>query len=81
MDQNSAVQIAQQNRQQYGVAPNFAVASAERRIIELPQAPPASPCPVRDVLVWVVRFVFQDFWVDLAVDNSTGAIVRRDQSR
>lgn len=81
MDQNSAVQIAQQNRQQHGISPDFSVVSAERRIIEITKAPATSPSPVRDVLVWVVRFTSQDFWVDLAVDNSAGTIVRREQSR
>lgn len=81
MDQNSAVQIAQQNREQFNVAPNFSVTAAERRVIEITQGPNTAPGPVRDVLVWVVRFAFKSFWVELAVDDARGVIVRREQSR
>lgn len=81
MDRNSAVAIANRSRGEFNVPQEFTVLSAEQRIIELTPGPGREPGPVRDLLVWVVRFALKSFWIDLAVDDIQGVVVRREQSR
>ena len=71
MDQQRAEQIAR-SRQAEGT-----LDGAERRIIELVDGERR----VRDVRVWLVYFVLGRGHVEIAVDEASGEVVRRQRSR
>lgn len=75
--------IAEGARRRHSVPDQAEVASVDRLYIETAQTGPEAPSPVRDVLVWAVNFGFDDGarWVELAVDDRTGEIVRVRRSR
>jgi hypothetical protein len=80
--QEQAVAAANAAREEKGVPPEARVVSAERCYIELGQDNPEKPSPVRDLLVWLVRFVFDGGrWVELAVEDRTAHVVRVRRSR
>lgn len=81
MTEQEARVRAEQARWVHEVLPAAMIVWAEERYIELPEREPEIPAPVRDVLVWVVRFQQGIMWKDLAVDDLTGRIVRVEQSR
>jgi hypothetical protein len=65
----------------HGVPPGATTTDPQRTWIELPAAAPLLPVPVADVLVWIVRFWSGPSWIDLAVSDSSGAVVRVTKSR
>lgn len=81
MNEATARAAAENARPQYQVPPGAKLFRIEQRYIELPQQNPEMPGPVQDVLVWVARFLQVNSWVDLAVRDSDGKIVRVERSR
>ena len=82
MNEAQAVAAANAAREQKEVPPEARFGTAERQYIELGDADPEKPSPVRDVLVWLVRYVFSGGrWVELAVEDATGEVVRVRRSR
>jgi len=80
MTELQAREHAEQARTEHQVPDRFQLAHAERRFIELIAAP-GTPPPVRDCLVWVVRFAQGARWVELAIDDASAAVVRVEKSR
>jgi hypothetical protein len=77
-----AVASANAAREDRNVPRDARVASAERQYIELGVEDAEKPQPVRDVLVWLVRYVFGGGrWVELAVADRTAEVVRVRRSR
>lgn len=82
MTREEAVMAAEAAREDKEVPRGARVGSAERQYIELGEGAPEKPSPVRDVLVWLVRYVFDGGrWVELAVEDKTARIVRVRRSR
>ena len=73
--------MAEQVRRSHEVPPAAALTAVTKRYIELAQRPPLEPGPVRDVLVWIAHFQQGIAWVELAIEDLTGRVVRREQSR
>ena len=82
MTQEQAVSAADAAREDKQVPGHARAASAERQFIELGAGDPEKPSPVADVLVWLVRYVFDGGrWVELAVADKTAEVVRVRRSR
>ncbi len=81
MTEQEARRRAEDARAGHVVDPQWPCTGAEQRFIELVGADREQPSPVRDLLVWVVRFGGEFSWVDLAVSDSTGEVVRMERSR
>lgn len=86
MNARDAIATAQAAAPAYGVPDNYRPASSELRIIELVQGAPLRdelppPGPVFDRLAWVVRFAAGILWVELAIDDQTGEVLRVRRSR
>lgn len=80
MTETEARAIAEAQREAHEVPEDATIQWAERRIIELLETPPPEAL-VRDVVVWIVRFARPLGFHELAVDESTGDIVRVERSR
>ncbi|WP_224363350.1 hypothetical protein [Hyalangium versicolor] len=82
MTREQAVAAADAAREAKDVPPEAPVDSATLQYIELGTGDPEKPSPVRDVLVWLVRYgLGQGRWVELAVDDKLGEVVRVQRSR
>ncbi|WP_224240871.1 hypothetical protein [Hyalangium gracile] len=82
MTREQAVAAANAAREAQEVPAEARFASAERQYIELGEGPAEKPSVVRDVLVWLVRYVFAGGrWVELAVQDATAEVVRVRRSR
>ena len=81
MDEATAIQIATAGRPAHVVPAPYALRGCEPRIIELCAGSGGAGTLVRDVRVWIVRFQGGVAWVELAVDDVTGTIVRVQRSR
>jgi hypothetical protein len=81
VDKSAAITVAEQGRLPHGVPSHYAVTNAEERFIELSAAPDNAAGPVRDVRVWLVRFRAGIAWIELAVEQANGLIVRVQRSR
>jgi len=81
MSEAEARRIAEAAREAHKVPPAARATAAERRYIELAGPDPGVPGPVRDVLVWIVHFEHEGRWVELAVDDRAGEVVRVERSR
>lgn len=81
MTEAEATRIAEAAREAHRVPPDARVTAAERRYIELAGPNPRVPAPVRDVLVWIVHLEHEGRWVELAVGDQTGEVVRVERSR
>jgi hypothetical protein len=79
--EQEAMLRAGEQRADHRVPAGWETLAAERRWIELPEGPAGQPAPVRDLLAWVVRYGDEMRWVDLAVDDATGRVVRVERSR
>jgi len=80
MTENEARAIAEAQREACQVPADYAIESAERRIIELLDAPPPD-ARVRDAVVWIVRFERGLGWLELAVDEKARTVVRVERGR
>lgn len=72
---------AQEARGQLALPPEYEIATLQRRLIELPEGFAEQPTRVRDVLVWVARFEQETAWVEVALDDANGQVVRVERSR
>lgn len=81
MTRDEAVRQAGAVRNEHRVPPDAQVAFAEQRFIELAEFGEDQPGLVRDEYVWVVRFRSGIVWVDLAVADRNGQVVRVERSR
>jgi hypothetical protein len=82
MTREQAMLIAEAAREEQAVPREAGVSSTEQRYIELGEADPEQPSPVRDVLAWLVRFQLErGRWVELAIDSKTAKVVRVQRSR
>lgn len=82
MTQEQAVRAADAARQAQDVPVSARLASAERQYIELGEQAAETPQPVRDLLVWLVRYgIGAGRWVELAVEDKTARVVRVRRSR
>lgn len=81
MDRDEAGRTAESARGRHDVPPDAERDPAVRKYIEVCDAGPDEPGPVRDILVWSVRFRFRSSWVDLDVADGSGEIVRVVWSR
>lgn len=77
-----AVAIAESAREETGVPPEARWVSAELKYIELGEGAPERPSPVRDLMAWLVRFGMpRGKWIELAIDDRRGRVVRVQRSR
>ena len=81
MTSEEAQRAAESARPEHEVPEAASVVSVEKRFIELAGSDPNTVAPVRDLLAWVVRFRSGIAWIDFAVDDATGEIVRVERSR
>jgi hypothetical protein len=81
MTASDAEFIANRVRSAHHVPPDSAVGDVSQRFIELPQSPRDQPLLLADILVWVVRFVKDATWVELAIADDTGGVVRARRSQ
>lgn len=81
MTEQEARRHAEEQRAAHGVPAGWRATAAERRWVELATGKPGEPAPVRDLKVWVVHFADPLSWVELAVDDATGRVVRVERSR
>jgi len=79
VDEATARALAEAARPARDVPPGYALVASERRIIELVEG--TGPGPVRDALVWIVRFAEGIRWMELAVEEASGQVVRVQRSR
>lgn len=81
MTESDARRIAQAHRKHTLIPETSLDGIAQRRYIEIADGDATKPAPVRDVLVWVVRFNYDIAWGEVAVDENTGQVVRVEYSR
>lgn len=82
MTREQAMAVAEASREEREIPRGARISSAEQQYIELSQGDPEQPSPVRDVLAWLVRFEFEKGrWMELAVDDKQGQVVRVRRSR
>lgn len=81
MKLQAAVAIAEKAKQEIKNSVDYEFRSANRVVIEQTQNPDDSqPSPVRDRLVWLVRFGRGDHFIEIAVDYLSGKVARVDRS-
>src|SRR5207248_678665 len=71
MTEAAARDRAESYRGEAGVPDNYQPAGAIQTIIELARLP-QGPSQTRDCLVWIVRYLDGNAWVDLAIDDGDG---------
>lgn len=81
MTREEAIARAEATRLPNRVPAEAEVGGAELRWIEIPELIAKEPGPVRDSLAWCVKFLFLPSWIEVAVEDSTGEIVRVERSR
>lgn len=80
MNEVEAIAAAERQRGDVPVPASYAVRSAQQRWIEL-EDDASGTRMVRDCLVWIVRFAAGIAWIEVAIEVSTGDIVRVQRSR
>lgn len=83
MNSQQAQEVAERERSRSGVPREAQLRQIEQRFIELAGPDRELPAPVRDLLVWAATFEFKEGarWVELAIDDRTGEVVRIERSR
>lgn len=81
MTRQTALTVASTEAPKHGVPPGSTPADPQQTWIELPREEPVRPTPVADLLVWIVRFWNGPSWIDLAVSDADGKVVRVTKSR
>jgi hypothetical protein len=81
VSEQEARRKAEEQKGDYQVPADWRAGPAELRWIELLDGRLGEPGPVRDLRVWVVRYRTDVQWIDLAVDDGTGQVVRVERSR
>ncbi|HEX4951019.1 MAG TPA: hypothetical protein VFZ34_30450 [Blastocatellia bacterium] len=72
---------AQEAHGQLGLSPEYKIAALQRRLIELPEGFAEQPTRVRDALVWIARFENESAWIEVAIEDANGQVVRVERSR
>jgi hypothetical protein len=80
VNESEARAVAEAAREVHSVPAGHRIEAAERRIIELLEAPPPQ-AQVRDTVAWIVRFGHGPGWVELAIDDGQGTVVRVERGR
>ncbi len=81
MTQQQAIERAELARSDHSVPNEWKLRQAGKRYIQLGSNKREEPSPVRDLLVWVVQFGGELSWIELAIEDRTGQIVRVERSR
>lgn len=81
MTPREATSIAEAQRLPQGVPGSAEASPPEQRWIEVGSRDKDGHRLVKDLLVWVVRFVIPGAWIDLLIADTGGALVRVDRSR
>lgn len=81
MTEQEARRLAEGQRAAAHVDAGWRVVASERRFILLAGEDREQPAPVRDTLVWIVRFGGGLSWAELALDDRSGALLRVERSR
>ena len=81
MTPREASSIAEAQRLVQGVLGSAEASPPEQRWIEVGSRDKDGHRLVKDLLVWVVRFVLPGSWIDLLIADTDGAVVRVDKSR
>ncbi len=81
MTEQEARRLAEGQRAPARIDAGWRVTAAERRFILLAGEDREQPGPVRDALVWIVRFGGGLSWAELALDDRSGALLRVERSR
>lgn len=86
MTQDDAISMATAALGRFDVPADFKAQGAQQSIIEVVAGAPVDerpeqPGPVRDVLAWLVMFSKELMFVEIAVDDNSGEIVRVVRSR
>jgi len=81
MTETEARARAEAARAEHAVPREWHASQVEQRFIQLGSEDPAEPAPVRDLLAWIVRFAGALSWIDLALDDRSGDVVRVERSR
>ena len=90
MNESQAISAAEAARKTPGgpaggdLVPSSAqLASVRRRYIELTadNGPPAPRVPLKDLLVWIAHFGIGNGWIELALAEPNGELVRVERSR
>lgn len=81
MTEHDARRRADAERATHAIDPGWRLVAAERRYILLGGPKREEPAPVRDLLAWIVRFRGAVSWVEMALDDRTGVVLRVERSR
>lgn len=81
MTEAQAREKAEAVRKEAGIPDGFALESANKRYIELSEENPNGGYLVRDVMVWIARFAKKPSFLELAIDDKTGLVVRTQKTR
>ncbi len=76
MDEVSARDKAQTYQSQGGVPVDYQIKFVEKALIEITEQTVERISPVRDCLVWLIRFVKEISWIEIALDDVTHEVVR-----
>lgn len=81
MTEGEARSKAQEAKAQLNLSPEYEITALQQRIIELPEGFVEQPSRVRDTLVWIARFSNETAWVEVAIEDANGQVVRVERSR
>ncbi len=81
MTASQAQGAAESKRSDYQIPGQARSHAPNRAWIELGHQQADGRWLVRDVLVWIVRFTLPAAWIDLAVSDHSGEVVRVSKSR
>lgn len=81
MIEQDAQRKAEEQKRAYHVPAVWEAGQPELRWIELTDAGDRKAAPARDLRAWVVRFGDELQWIELAIDDGTGGVVRVERSR
>jgi hypothetical protein len=72
---------AEEQKGAHQVPADWKAGPAEPRWIELVEGTVGEPGPARDLRAWIIRYRTQIQWIDLAISDATGQVVRVERSR
>jgi pantothenate kinase type III len=80
MNEQEAIQVAEQNREMLQIDPEMAFESAEKAILEYKENPEESG-PTTDRIAWLITFSNPWGFVVVNVDDRTGKVLSVEKSR
>jgi len=82
MKEAQAIPVAEAARPKGPVPAQATLSWLKQRFIEISDAGlPAPKMPLKDLLVWIAHFHLGNAWVELAISDATGEVVRVEKSR